>query len=75
MKKQDEKFIEVRTPVRESVVMKRLGLKAQTYHKLMGQKVNGQVNRDLEEWEVEDIIDSLESLVETIDIFLDELYN
>ena len=75
MKKQDEKFIEVRTQLRELVVMKRLGLKAQTYHKLMGQKVNGQVNRDLEDWEVANILESLDYLRVTITKFKNELHN
>jgi hypothetical protein len=75
MKKQDKTFIEKRELVRSMLIMKRLGIKNQTYQKLMGQKVNGIYDRDLNDWEVEDIDNSLNQLEKAIKDFRHELHS
>lgn len=75
MKKQDKTFIEKRELVRSMLIMKRLGIKNQTYQKLMGQKVNGIYDRDLNDWEVEDIDNSLNELEQAIKDFRHELHS
>jgi hypothetical protein len=75
MKDQDKTFLERRELVRGMLIMKRLNIKNQTYQKLMGQKVNGIYDRPLNDWEVTDIINSLDEVSEAINNFRNELYD
>ena len=74
MKKQDKKFIDARDRLRNIAVMKRMRIKKQTYQKLMGQKVNGVYDRELSDWEVDDISTSLDEFESTIKDFRNELH-
>jgi len=74
MKKQDKKFIDARDRLRNIAVMKRMLIKKQTYQKLMGQKVNGVYDRELSDWEVDDISTSLDEFESTIKDFRNELH-
>ena len=74
MKKQDKKFIDARDRLRNIAVMKRMLIKKQTYQKLMGQKVNGVYDRELSDWEVDDISTSLDEFQSTIKDFRNELH-
>ena len=75
MKDQDKTFLEKRELVRGMLIMKRLNIKNQTYQKLMGQKVNGVYNRPLNDWEVTDIINSMDEVEQAIKDFRDELFS
>jgi hypothetical protein len=75
MKKQDKNFLEKRELIRNVLIMKRLNIKNQTYQKLMGQKVNGIYDRELNDWEVQDIDNSLNEVEQVIKDFRDELHS
>lgn len=74
MKKQNIQLKEKRDKVRHYLAVRRLGLKQQTYHKIMGVKVNGKVDGDLMDWEVKDINQRLEEVKKVISDFQDELF-
>ena len=75
MKKQDKNFLEKRELIRNVLIMKRLNIKNQTYQKLMCQKVNGIYDRELNDWEVQDIDNSLNEVEQVIKDFRDELHS
>lgn len=75
MKKQDKNFLEKRELIRNVLIMKRLNIKNQTYQKLMGQKVNGIYDRELNDWEVQAIENSLNEVKQVIKDFRDELHS
>lgn len=69
MKKQDERFKMHRKALRHFLVVRRLNIKSQTYLKLMNQKVNGVKDGDLQDWEVNDINNSLDKVIKVIQDF------
>lgn len=73
MKKQTTQLKEKRDKLRHYLSVKRLGLKQQTYHKMMGVKVNGKLDSDFKDWEVEDINCKLEEVKKAIIDFQDEI--
>ena len=74
MSEQSESFKTQRDKIRQYLVMSKLGLKYQTYNKLMGQKVNGLKNAKLRPWEVEDVEKALCIVEQSIHEFRNELH-
>lgn len=64
MKKQDDKFILKRDKVRKHLIMTKLGLKNQTYQKIMGQQSNGKYNQPFNDSEVETIYQGLQKVID-----------
>ena len=75
MKRQDEKFIELRDKVRKAIYMKRLNITGQCYRKLMGLEVNKEKNRALSNVELDTLKGSIEEIIDLLNEFRDELYN
>lgn len=73
MKKQDDKFILKRDKVRNHLLMTRLGLKNQTYQKIMGQKSNGKYNQPFNDNEVETIRKGVQNVIDVCKDFIKEL--
>ena len=73
MKNQDKAFVLKRDKVRNLLYMRRLDITGQCYRKLMGLKVNGEENRPLNESEVSDLKKSIDSAIETLNDFRNEL--
>lgn len=73
MKKQDDKFILKRDKVRNHLLMTRLGLKNQTYQKIMGQKSNGKYNQPFNDSEVETIRNGVKNVIYVCKDFLNDL--
>jgi len=66
---QDKNFIEKRDKLRHFLQMKRFCSNNQLYMKMIGQKVNGNVNATLTAWEVEQLRKDLDELELVIDEF------
>lgn len=64
MKKQEGEFLKKRDKVRYHLIMTRLGLKNQTYQKLMGQLSNGKYNQPLNDGEVESLDKGLQTVID-----------
>lgn len=73
MKKQEGEFLNKRNKVRHHLIMTRLGLKNQTYQKIMGQLSNGKHNQPFNDNEVNSIHDGLQNVIEICKDLQDEL--
>lgn len=73
MKNQDDKFLKKRAKIRRFLTMSELNIKRSTYMKLMSQKVNGVKDGVLQDWEVNDINNSLDEVIKAIQDFKDNL--
>ena len=73
MKKQQGIFLAKRDKVRHHLIMTRLGLKNQTYQKIMQQKSNGKINQPFNANEVKTICDNLQVVIDAFKEFQDEL--
>ena len=70
---QDKNFIEKRDKLRHFLQMKRVCGNNQLYMKMIGQKVNGNVNATLTAWEVDQLRKDLDELELVIDEFKQQL--
>lgn len=73
MKKQEGEFLKKRDKVRHHLIMTRLGLKNQTYQKVMQQKSNGKINQPFNDNEVKTLIKGLNEVIDACNDFIDEL--
>ena len=73
MKKQEGELIKKRDKVRHHLIMTRLGLKNQTYQKVMGQLSNGKLNQPFNDSEVETIHQGLQVVIDACKDFQKEL--
>jgi hypothetical protein len=73
MKKQEGEFLKKRDKVRHHLIMTRLGLKNQTYQKIMQQLSNGKYNQPFNDKEVETIRKGVQNVIDVCNDFLDEL--
>lgn len=73
MKKQEGKFLIKRDKVRHHLIMTRLGLKNQTYQKIMQQLCNGKYNQPFNDKEVETIKQGVQNVIDVCNDFLEEL--
>lgn len=73
MKKQEGQFLLKRDKVRHHLIMTRLGLKNQTYQKIMNQKSNGKLNQPFNDGEVETIHQGLQVVIDACKDFQKEL--
>ena len=75
MKRQDDELYQKRRKeLRHFLMVRRMGLKQQTYSKFMAQKVNGRYDSELMDWEVNDILVALDKIENVIKEFRHELY-
>lgn len=74
MKNQDDKFKEKRDKIRKIMIMTRLGLKNQTYQKLMSQQVNKKYDSPLTDSEVSEFDSALANAEIVIKEMRDELH-
>lgn len=73
MKKQEGEFLKKRDKVRHHLIMTRLGLKNQTYQKVMQQKSNGKINQPFNDNEVKTLIKGLNEVIDACNDLIDEL--
>lgn len=73
MKKQEGEFLKKRDKVRYHLIMTRLGLKNQTYQKVMGQLSNGKYNQPLNNSEVETLNTGLQVVIDACKDLQEEL--
>lgn len=73
MKKQEGEFLKKRDKVRHHLIMTRLGLKNQTYQKVMNQPSNGKYNQPLNDSEVETLNNGLQVVIDACKDLQEEL--
>lgn len=73
MKKQEGEFLKKRDKVRHHLIMTRLGLKNQTYQKIMGQKSNGKINQPFNQNEIDTLTVGIKEVIDVCNDFIEEL--
>jgi hypothetical protein len=73
MKKQEGEFLKKRDKVRHHLIMTRLGLKNQTYQKIMQQLSNGKYNQPFNDKEVETLNTGLQVVIDACKDLQEEL--
>lgn len=73
MKKQEGKLLLKRDKLRHHLIMTRLGLKNQTYQKIMGQKSNGKINQPFNQNEIDTLTVGIKEVISVCNDFIEEL--